>query len=138
MRWLRVLLRRFAAEGGAVLLSSHALSEVAQTVDDVVIISRGQLVTARPLADLDGMTDTRVRVRSPQAEQLELLLEAHNLLAEWDGSDQLLVSATTTEQLGQLANEHRIAIHEMTTETSSLEDVFLALTSRHRTEKVPS
>ena len=61
MRWLRALLRGFADAGGTVLLSSHALSEVTQTVDDVVIISRGELVTAGPLSHLDGISGSRVR-----------------------------------------------------------------------------
>ena len=138
MRWLRGLLRGFAAHGGTVLLSSHALSEVAQTVDDVVIIGRGELIAASRLSDLDRLTHTRVRVRSPQTDQLLLLLEAQGLLPEWDGPDQLLVTDTTTEYIGHLASERRIVIHEMTTENSSLEDVFLALTRDHTPEKVPS
>ena len=138
MRWLRALLRRFAEAGGTVLLSSHALSEVAQTVDDVVIISRGGLVMAGPLSDLDRIGDSRVRVRTPHAAQLDRLLAASNLRAEWDGTDQLLVSATTPEQLGRLASEHRVVIYEMTTETNSLEDTFLALTGDTTTEGNPS
>jgi ABC-2 type transport system ATP-binding protein len=52
VRWLRDLLRGFAAEGGTVLVSSHLLAEVAQTVDSVVIISRGRLVAEGPVAEL--------------------------------------------------------------------------------------
>jgi ABC-2 type transport system ATP-binding protein len=135
MRWLRALLRGFAGAGGTVLLSSHALSEVTQTVDDVVIISRRELVTAGPLSDLDRISGSRVRVRTPDADQLERLLTAAKLSVERDGADQLLVSDTTTEQLGRLASEHRVVIYGMTTETGSLEDTFLALTGASTSER---
>ncbi len=52
VHWLRGFLRQFAADGGCVLVSSHLLAEVAQTVDDVVIVARGRLVTAAPLTEL--------------------------------------------------------------------------------------
>jgi ABC-2 type transport system ATP-binding protein len=57
VRWLRDMLRGFAAEGGTVLVSSHILAEVAQTVDQVVIIDRGRLVRQAPLAELTGSRD---------------------------------------------------------------------------------
>ena len=131
MQWLRRLLRRFAADGGTVLLSSHALSEVAQTVDDVVIINHGQLVTAGPLAHLNALSETRVRVRSPQAERLQRLVRTQGQVAEFDGPGQLVVAATTPAELGELASAHQVVIHAMTTETSSLEELFLALTADH-------
>jgi ABC-2 type transport system ATP-binding protein len=138
MRRLRALLRGFADAGGTVLLSSHALGEVTQTVDDVIIISRGELVTAGPLSDLDRITGSRVRVRTPDAEQLERLLTGAGLPVELDGADQLLISGTTTEQLGELASEHRIVLHGMTTETGSLEETFLALTGDSTSERKAS
>ena len=66
IRWLRDFLRGLAAEGRTVLLSSHVLSEVAQTVDEVVVINHGRLITHSPLAALSSGAGPRVRVRSPQ------------------------------------------------------------------------
>jgi ABC-2 type transport system ATP-binding protein len=129
MLWLRTLLRGFAADGGTVLLSSHALGEVAQTVDDVVIINHGKLVTAGPLAHLDAMAEIRLRVRSPHAERLRQLLRTQGRVADLDGPDQLLVTAMSPAALGELANAQQVVIHAMTTETSSLEERFLALTA---------
>src|SRR5215213_1074720 len=70
IQWLRRFLRARAADGCTVLVSSHVLAEVAHTVDDVVILDRGRLVTHAPLAELTGRTPPAVVVRSPQADDL--------------------------------------------------------------------
>ena len=70
MRWLRDFLRTFASSGGTVLVSSHVLAEVEQTVDRVVIINHGRFVAEAALAEITATGDLAVRVRSPQAEQL--------------------------------------------------------------------
>ena len=76
VRWLRDFLRSFAADGKTVLVSSHVLAEVAQTVDDVIIINKGRLVTISPLADLTARRSGAVRVRAPGAHRLQATLEA--------------------------------------------------------------
>src|SRR4029434_2824248 len=76
IHWLRGLLRHLAGQGRTVLVSSHVLAEVAQTVDQVVIIAGGRLVTQATLAELTARTDQLVRVRTPQAETLKALLAA--------------------------------------------------------------
>jgi ABC-2 type transport system ATP-binding protein len=137
MRWLRSFLRRFAGDGGTVLLSSHALGEVAQTVDDVVIVNHGELVTAGPLSHLDRFTDTRIRVRSPEASRLRHLLTAHGVAVEADGRDQLLATIAS-DALGRLALEHNVVLTEMATESKTLEDVFLELTRDNPIERATS
>jgi len=72
--WLRAYLRQRAAEGGTILVSSHVLSEVQQTVDDVVIINHGELIHAGPLEGLARPGATRVLLRSPDADRLSQLL----------------------------------------------------------------
>ena len=121
--------RQLADQGRTVLVSSHVLAEVAQTVDQVVIIASGRLVTQSTLAALTARTDQLVRVRTPQAETLKALLAAQGIQAELDGADQLLVAATTTETVGKAAAAAGIVIYEMGAERSNLEDVFLQLTS---------
>jgi ABC-2 type transport system ATP-binding protein len=129
VHWLRGLLRQLADQGRTVLVSSHVLAEVAQTVDQVVIIARGRLVTQSTLAALTARTEQLVRVRSPQAETLKALLAAQGIKAELDGTDQLLAGSTTTETVGKTAAAAGIVIYEMGAERSNLEDVFLQLTS---------
>jgi ABC-2 type transport system ATP-binding protein len=130
VHWLRGLLRQLADQGRTVLVSSHVLAEVAQTVDQVVIIASGRLVTQSTLAALTARTDQLVRVRTPQAETLRSLLAARGIQADPDGADQLLAVGTTTETVGQAAAAAGIVLYEMAAERCNLEDVFLQLTSQ--------
>jgi ABC-2 type transport system ATP-binding protein len=130
VHWLRGLLRQLADQGRTVLVSSHVLAEVAQTVDQVVIIARGRLVTQSTLAALTARTDQLVRVRTPQADTLRSVLAAQGIQANPDGADQLLAVGTTTETVGKAAATAGIVIYEMGAERSNLEDVFLQLTSQ--------
>jgi ABC-2 type transport system ATP-binding protein len=130
VHWLRGFLRQLADQGRTVLVSSHVLAEVAQTVDQVVIIARGRLVTHSTLAALTARTDQLVRVRTPQAEALRSLLAAQGIQADPDGADQLLAVGTTPETVGKAAAVAGIVIYEMGAEHSNLEDVFLQLTSQ--------
>ena len=128
VRWLRGLVRGLADQGRTVLVSSHVLAEVAQTVDQVVIIDRGRLVAQSTLAALTAGADRTVRVRTPQPEALRDLLVAGGAVVTLDGPDQLVVAGATTEQVGQAAAAGGVVLHEMRFERSNLEDVFLELT----------
>ena len=130
IHWLRGFLRHLADQGHTVLVSSHVLAEVAQTVDQVVIIARGRLVTQSTLAALTARTGQLVRVRTPQAAALRRLLATHGTQAELAEADQLTVAGTSTEVVGQAAAAAGIVIYEMTTEHSNLEEVFLELTKQ--------
>jgi len=129
VHWLRAFLRQLADQGRTVLVSSHVLAEVAQTVDQVVIIARGRLVTQSTLAALTARTDQLVRVRTPRAEALRSLLAAQGIHADLDGADQLLAVNTTSEVVGKAAAAAGVVIYEMGAERSNLEDVFLQLTT---------
>jgi ABC-2 type transport system ATP-binding protein len=130
VHWLRDLLRGLAAEGRTVLVSSHLLAEVTQTVDQVVIIDRGRLVTQSPLAELTARADRTVRVRTPQPEALRDLLAARGAQVTVNGPDQLVVSGASADQVGQAAAAGGVVLHEMRFERANLEDVFLELTGR--------
>jgi ABC-2 type transport system ATP-binding protein len=130
VHWLRRFLRQLADQGRTVLVSSHVPAEVAQTVDQVVIIAAGRLVTQSTLAALTARTDQLVRVRTPQAEALRSLLAAQGIQADLDGADQLLAVGATTEAVGQAAAAAGIVLYEMGAERSNLEDVFLQLTTQ--------
>ena len=138
IRWLRDFLRNLASEGRTVLLSSHVLSEVAQTVDEVVVINHGRLITHSPLAALSSGAGPRVRVRSPQYERLAAVLAEHGHDTAHDGPDSLVVAGSTQEAIGQLAFDHGVVLYEIAAETSNLEDVFFDLTSTPELEAVAS
>src|SRR5690349_10920472 len=126
IRWLRDLLRSLAAEGRVVLVSSHVLAEVAQTVDDVVVISRGRLVEQGPVTRLTS--GGHVVVRTPRTAELRAALEQAGMSATGEG-DELMVDADDPARVGDVAFAAGVPVHELTTRASSLEEAFLALTS---------
>jgi ABC-2 type transport system ATP-binding protein len=126
IRWLRDFLRGAAAQGRTVLVSSHVLSEVEQTVDDVVVIHRGRLVRSGSIASL--ITATGVRVRSPRAAELAAALEREGADVRLDGT-LLIVQGRTTDEVGDAAFAIGAPVHELAVEAASLEEVFFHLTS---------
>jgi ABC-2 type transport system ATP-binding protein len=126
IRWLRDFLRGMAAEGRTVLVSSHVLAEVAQTVDDVVVIHRGKLVEQGPVTKLTA--GGHVVVRSPRPDELRAALERAGLGVTADGND-LIVDAEDPARVGDIAFEAGVPLHELTTRATSLEEAFLALTT---------
>jgi ABC-2 type transport system ATP-binding protein len=129
VRWLRDFLRAFAAEGRTVLVSSHALAEVAQTVDQVLIIRRGRLVIESSLDDLIARVGGAVRVRSADSERLAAALSREHLVSARSDEQVLMVSGATTERVGEIAFAAGIPVHELATDGSSLEEIFLELTT---------
>jgi ABC-2 type transport system ATP-binding protein len=136
VHWLRRLLRRLADEGRTVLVSSHILAEVAQTVDSVVIMDHGRLVTQARLDELTGNVTQVIRVRTPRPAQLAALLTENGANARMFGPDRLEVTGASGEMLGTLAAEAAIPIYETTTEAPGLEDVFLQLTGNRVDQEV--
>ena len=119
-----------APSGRTILLSSHVLAEVAQTVDEVVVISKGELVAHAPLEELTANGNTgRVRLRSPELARLTQVLTDGGMQTHPNGDDVLTVSGASQEAIGQLAFDNRIVLYEIAGEGSSLEDVFLHLTT---------
>ena len=131
--WLRAFLRRFADGGGAVLISSHILSEVGEVADRVVVIDRGALVTQGSVAELTTAAGEAVIVRSPDLERLGPALErAGGAVAnEPDGS--VAVRNLPIEEVGRIAAGEGAVLHELRRRTSTLEDAFLALTGEGAT-----
>ena len=128
IRWLRTFLRAFAADGGTVLISSHVLPEVAQIVDEVVIIHRGRLVAQEPLEALTARSAAgAVVVKSPEAARLLEALSRAGLEVVPVGDTELRV-AGAAERVGEVAAAEGIVLHELRTEGASLEEVFLELT----------
>jgi ABC-2 type transport system ATP-binding protein len=96
-------------------VSSHALAEVAQIVDNVVIISQGRLVTTAPLGDLTARLGAAVRVRSPQLAELEREFAAADITAQTDASGVVHVHGTTSDRVGEMAAAAGIVLQELAT-----------------------
>jgi ABC-2 type transport system ATP-binding protein len=126
IRWLRDLLRSLSAKGRTILISSHVLAEIAQTVDDVAIIQNGRLLAHAPLAELTTQAAGGVRVRTPTAERLRDLLAGVGVDAALVAPDRLAVDGTP-ERVGEIAAANGVVLHELRAE-ASLEEVFLELT----------
>jgi ABC-2 type transport system ATP-binding protein len=128
MRWLRDLLREQAAAGCTVLISSHLLAEVAQTVDELIVIRDGRLVAKASLDEFTTGPAGQMRVRCSDPEALSATLTNQGASIERDGEGVLLVREIDAERIGDLAMATGIAIHELAPLRSSLEARFLELT----------
>ena len=134
IRWLREFLRGLAAEGRTILLSSHVLAEVAATVDDVVVIAGGRLVTQAPLAELldqAGAQSVRVRTRraAALADALTQALGGLDVTITPTSEDVLVVVGLSAEAVAETAHAHGIVLHELTPSSTSLEETFFSLTT---------
>ena len=132
IRWLRQWLRSFARQGGTVFVSSHQLGEVAQMVEEVVVIQGGRLVTHTSVDDLTSRPGPVVRVRSAEPERLATLLVATGAEVRVGEAGALQVRGMRAEQVGATAAGGGVVLHELVTQTQSLEDVFFELTERQK------
>jgi ABC-2 type transport system ATP-binding protein len=126
--WIRNFMKSLAAEGRTVLVSSHLMSEMAVTADHLIVIGRGRLIAAMSTADfIRRSSDNAVRVRTPEPDRLNALLAtAGHTVATVDG--YLELTGLTCAELGQLAFDAGIVVHELFEEKASLEEAFMELT----------
>ncbi|WP_199551182.1 ABC transporter ATP-binding protein [Streptomyces sp. N35] len=129
VRWVRGLFRRLADEGRTVFVSSHLMSEMEHTADDLVVIGRGALIAAEPLTDFAARgTRAHVTVRTPQAAELIGLLTAADAAVTSYG-ERLEITGVTAPEVARIALDHRILLHHLATENASLERAFMELTA---------
>ena len=129
IHWIRDLLKRLAAEGRTVFLSSHLMSEMALTADHLIIIGRGRLIRDVGLAEFVNEWSTNVvRVRSPAAAQLREVILGPDVRVASNEPSVLEVQGLTAEQIGDAAARHGLVLHELTPEKVSLEQAFMELT----------
>jgi ABC-2 type transport system ATP-binding protein len=133
IRWLRTFLRGRATEGKTVLVSSHVLAEVEQTVDDVLIISKGKLVAQGPISELAVGASAVVRCRTPQAQRLQELLVARGASVNRLEA-ALAIRGPGAAEVGQVALDNGVVLHELLTEQPSLEDLFLQIAGTRRAD----
>ncbi len=127
--WVRTLARHLAAEGRTVFLSSHLMSEMAQTADHIIVLGRGKVIANAPVGDIVALaTGKAVHVRTPDAARLTQLLGERQATVTSTEPDLLEVTGLTSPQIGELAASSGIVLHELTPAVGSLEDAYLALT----------
>jgi ABC-2 type transport system ATP-binding protein len=125
IRWLRDLLRARAKDGGTVFVSSHLMSEVEHLADEIVVIDRGRLVTAGAISDLARQGTL---VRTPSPEQLGKIVEAAGGTVQVRPDGALTVRGLAIGEIGDHAHAAHIALHELSPQAGSLEDLFLEWT----------
>ena len=130
VHWLRGFLKSLAADGRTILVSSHLLSEMQLMADDLVVIGQGKLLFDGSAAQF--MTQSArhwVRVRSPQVRSLAEALQQQGAQVTPVVPDAMDVTGKTTDEIGELAARLGLVLHELSPQTSSLEDAFLELTA---------
>ncbi|MBK0417438.1 ABC transporter ATP-binding protein [Leucobacter sp. CSA1] len=131
--WVRELVRYLAGEGRTVLLSSHLMSEMAQTADRVIVLGRGRVVADAPIAEFisEGRSE-RVTVVSPDAARLASVLlgpdPSPELQIEPQGEERFTVTGLSAARVGEIAAANGVVLHELTPQAASLEEAYLALT----------
>jgi len=129
MLWLRGFMRSLAAEGRAVLVSSHLMGELEDTADRLVVIGRGRLIAETGIADLlASRAGGGVLLRTPRAVEVMQLLAAAGATVSSDGADVLRVTGLDPAAIAGLAAEHGLPLHELTPQRATLEEAFVQLT----------
>lgn len=130
--WVRKLLRSLAAEGRTVLVSSHLMSEVALTADDLIIIGRGRLLATGTVAEfIERSEGHHVHLLTSDAGRLAVLLRAEGAIVLADGTEGLSVTQMECRAIGVIAAEAGLTLYELETQRASLEDAFMELTHEH-------
>ncbi|HXS61301.1 MAG TPA: ATP-binding cassette domain-containing protein [Streptosporangiaceae bacterium] len=128
IHWIRNLLKGLAAEGRTVFVSSHLMSEMALTAEQVIIVGRGRLIADVSIAELTAQSRHSVVVRSPQAAQLSGVLAGAGVRITSAQTGVLEVEGLDAETIGRQAAAHGIALFELTARNASLEEAFMELT----------
>jgi len=130
IQWMRLLLRSLAAEGRSIFVSSHLLSEMALMADHLVVIGKGRLIATGPVADfVNSAQPSAVVVRTPDASAFAGLLTGQGAQVEAVEGGVLMVRGLTADAVGDLAFEHRVRLHELSTRAATLEEAFLERTA---------
>ncbi|MFF3483338.1 ABC transporter ATP-binding protein [Streptomyces sp. NPDC002701] len=130
IHWIRNLMKSLAAQGRTVFVSSHLMSEMALTADHLVVIGQGRLLADTSMAAfIRENSRSYVRIRSPQRETLLDVLRGAGITAVEAGGGTLEVDGVRAEDLGELAAQHRVVLHELSPQQASLEEAFMQLTA---------
>ena len=126
--WIRNFMKSLAAEGRTVFVSSHLMSEMALTADHLIVVGLGRLLADVSMSEFIQRNSTqRVRVRSPHGDELARLAAGRGAEITQLGG-YLELQGISSDQVGDLAAEHRLTIHELFEERASLESAFMEMT----------
>jgi ABC-2 type transport system ATP-binding protein len=129
IRWVRNLLKGLAREGRTVFVSSHLMSEMALTADDVIVIGKGRLIAQTSVDELTAKSSQSfVRVRAPEYGRFRQILEEAGATTVLEDDGSLSVRGVTEVEIGELAVKHAVVLHELSPQTASLEEAFMELT----------
>ena len=130
VRWVRGLFRRLAADGRTVFVSSHMMAEMSQTADHLIVIGQGRLIADQSLEDFAARdTSKTVRVQTPDLADLANVLTAEGASVQKETDEVGLITGLTAARIGDLAHQHHIALHQLTSENTSLESAFMSVTT---------
>ncbi|NUL05559.1 ATP-binding cassette domain-containing protein [Streptomyces lunaelactis] len=130
IHWIRNLMKTLASEGRTIFVSSHLMSEMALTADHLIVIGQGRLLADTSMADfIHENSRSFVRLRSPQQERLRDVLHGEGFVPVESGNGVIEVDHATTEQLGELAAQHQLVLHELSSQRASLEEAFMQMTA---------
>jgi ABC-2 type transport system ATP-binding protein len=129
IRWARHLLRDLAAEGRTVFVSSHLINEMALTAERLVVIGRGTLIAETSVAAFTSRASLdAVRVVSPMTSLFLAALDDAGASTHVDDDGAIVATGLTSAQIGELATDRRLTVHELSPLRGSLEDAFMELT----------
>jgi ABC-2 type transport system ATP-binding protein len=127
--WFRSMLKYLAGQGRTVLVSSHLMSEMAQTADDLIVIGRGRLIAASTTEEfIANNSDQTVRVKAPDAVALRTLLDSAGAEVSLDAEGALVVRLIDAESIGEIAAKAGLVLHELSPQRASLEEAFMERT----------
>jgi ABC-2 type transport system ATP-binding protein len=128
--WVRTLVKHLASQGRTVFLSSHLMSEMAQTADHIIVLGRGRVIADAPVGDIVARAQgTTVRVRTPQAAILVERLRGPDIAIVSVEAGLMEVTGSTPQAIGETAAAAGVVLHELTPLHGSLEDAYMQLTA---------
>ena len=129
IRWVRNLLKGLGREGRTVFVSSHLMSEMALTADHLVVIGRGRLIAEMPVADFIAQSSQQfVRVRTLQPNEFREAMQSNGATVAQEEDGALSVVGLNAEEIGDIAFDRRLPLHELSPQLASLEEAFMELT----------
>jgi ABC-2 type transport system ATP-binding protein len=127
--WVRNLVRYLATQGKTIFLSSHLMSEMAQTADHLIVIGRGRIIADAPVKEIiAGTRQAKTLVRTSAAQQLSSLLAGDGVTVDQSEPETLEVTGMDSRQIARIALDNQVLLYELTPQMSSLEDAYFDLT----------
>lgn len=129
IKWIREFFRTLANQGRTVFVSSHLMSEMAVSADEIIVIGRGKFITSGSIDDLTKTAKGTVHVRASDHDKLASLVALHHGVVHEANDNGLVIGDLTSDEVGQIAFDAGITVFELVPQRASLEEVFMDLTA---------